>query len=351
MIISFNALVNTISEAAQLFKSNLVSLLVLQARKCYNEGVDAYIAADIGGTQIRVAVYAADGDHTPLNQKRIPTTGVEQTPVERLTGLIKELWPSDQKVVAVGAAAPGYVDSEHGIIYDSPNIPGWVDLNLQGLLQDRFKVPVFVGNDANLAAMGEWKFGAGRGHHHLLYLTISTGIGGGVIQNDRLLLGSRGLAAEFGHVTVVPDGPVCGCGQRGHLEAVASGPAISRYVADQLAQGVPSMLLEGPLPSARDISLAAEQGDELARSAITRSGTFIGQALADFLHLFNPSIVIFGGGVSRSGPMLLDPVRAALPQRIMSPEYVRNLVITTAALGDDAGLVGAFALAQAYVHS
>jgi glucokinase len=246
-------------------------------------------------------------------------------------------------------AAPGFVNSDLGIVYDSPNIQGWVDLNLRDLLEDEFKVPVMVANDANLAAMGEWRFGAGQGHHHLLYLTISTGIGGGVIQNDQLLLGTRGLAGEFGHVTVLPDGPLCGCGQRGHLEAISSGTAISRFVSEQLAQGVPSMLLPGPHPTAREISLAAQQGDSLARAALTRAGTFLGYALADFLHLFNPSIVIFGGGVSRSGPLLLDPVRAALPQRIMSAEYTRNLILTTAALGDDAGLVGALALAQSVI--
>jgi glucokinase len=266
--------------------------------------------------------------------------------VERLASLIRELWPANSEVIAIGVVAPGFVDSARGIVYGSPNIPGWVDLNLKQLLQERFNVPVFVGNDANLAAMGEWRYGAGVGHHNLIYMTVSTGIGGGVIMDDRLLLGESGLATEIGHITVVPEGPRCGCGKRGHLEAVASGTAIARYVSNKLAKGAVSTLLSGTNPSSREIGLAAEQGDALARAALTRAGTYIGHALADLLHVFNPSIVIIGGGVSRTGSLLLDPIRAAVPQRVMSSEYTRGLVITTAALGDDSGLIGALTLAQ-----
>lgn len=308
--------------------------------------MDSYIAADIGGTHIRVAVYPANTEIIPRKQKRIATTDVETTAVERLAALIRELWPEEGKVRAIGVATPGFIDSANGVVIHAPNIPGWEDLPLRDLLSSRFNVPVHVGNDANLAALAEWRYGAGQGHHDLLYLTISTGIGGGVIIGNQLLVGTRGMAAEFGHVTMMPDGPVCGCGERGHLEAIASGTAIARYVADQLAKGATSMLLEGPHPTAREIGLAAEQGDPLARAALTRAGTFIGYALADFLHLFNPSIVIFGGGVSQSGPLLLDPIRAAMAQRVMSTEYTQNLVLATAALGDDAGLIGAYTLAQ-----
>src|SRR5690606_30569503 len=117
---------------------------------------------------------------------------------------------------------PGFIDSANGVVIHAPNIPGWEDLPLRDLLSSRFNVPVHVGNDANLAALAEWRYGAGQGHHDLLYLTISTGIGGGVIIGNQLLVGTRGMAAEFGHVTMMPDGPVCGCGERGHLEAIAS---------------------------------------------------------------------------------------------------------------------------------
>ena len=237
-----------------------------------------------------------------------------------------------------------------GVIHQCPNIPGWEKLPLVSILEKRFGVPVKLGNDANMAAVGEWRYGAARGHHNIIYLTISTGIGGGVILNDRLVLGAHGLAAELGHVTIDPDGPMCGCGHRGHIEAFASGTAIARYVTEQLAQGVASMLSEIANPSGRDITMAAEQGDPLAISALARAGTFIGLALANYLHIFNPSIVILGGGVSKSGNFLLEPLRASLAKHILSPEYLNGLVITTAALGDDAGLMGALALASGTVN-
>lgn len=303
-----------------------------------------YIAVDIGGTNIRAALYPEDGID-PLQQKRIATQG-EGSVVERMIGLIAELWPAGDAVQAIGAAAPGPLDPKAGIIFTAPNIPGWNNLPLKQILEDRFHVPVGLGNDANLAALGEWKYGAGKGYHNLIYLTISTGIGGGVIVDDRLLLGEKGLAAELGHLTVIPDGPMCNCGHRGHLEAVASGTAIARYVREKLAQGWPSTLQSIESPTAKDVSLAAHNGDELSMHALERAGTLIGQALADYLHIFNAQIFILGGGVTRSGDYLLKPLEKALRYNVISPEYVRDLVITAPALGDDTGLLGALALAR-----
>jgi glucokinase len=140
----------------------------------------------------------------------------------------------------VSLAVAGPSDPYKGIVIEAPNIAGWINLPIKNLLERQFNAPVSLGNDANLAALAEWKFGAGRGHHHLIYITVSTGIGGGVIIDDRLLLGHRGLAAELGHVTVVPDGPPCGCGQRGHLETFSAGPGIARWIEEQLLQGVTS---------------------------------------------------------------------------------------------------------------
>ena len=299
----------------------------------------------LAGTQLRAALYPA-GETKALIQKRTPTRSKDQSPIDRLLDLLQTVWPADGKVRAIGMAAPGPTNPRRGIIYAAPNIKGWENLPLAQIVQDRFKVPTLLGNDANMAALGEWKFGAGRGYQHVLYITISTGIGGGVIEDGRLLLGCQGLAAEIGHVTVLPDGPLCGCGQRGHLEALASGTAIARYVAEQLASGVPSLLSEQPNPTARDVSLAAENGDPLAKSALARAGTYLGHAIADYLHLYNPQVIILGGGVSRSGALLIEPLRASLADRVISPEYLHGLVITTAELGDEAGLMGALALAQ-----
>lgn len=304
-----------------------------------------FIAVDIGRTQMR-AGYFRSGNLTPSKIERVSTRHPSMTPLERLFGLIESTWPKDGCVDAIGVAAAGPLDSYAGIVREAPNIPGWVDIPLRKYLEDRFNVTVALGNDANLAAMGEWKFGAGQGHHYLIYITVSTGIGGGVIIAERLLLGANGLAAELGHITVVPGGPMCGCGQRGHLEALASGPAIASWVEQELSQGVPSSLKLGTYLTAKQIGEAALQGDSLAIAAISRAGSYLGQAIADFLHIFNPTIVIIGGGVSQMGDLLLNPIRATVREHVLSPYYVENLTITTAALGDNAGLMGALALAQ-----
>jgi glucokinase len=304
-----------------------------------------HIAVDVGGTQLRAACYAYES-LKPVQVKRIATQSGGETPLERLKSLIASVWPENCDVDAIGVAAPGPLDSNEGVVMAAPNIPGWVDLPLKKLLEERFKIPVIVGNDANLAAVGEWKYGAAKGHHHLIYLTISTGIGGGVIIDDRLLLGDRGLAAELGHVTVIHDGPLCGCGQRGHLEAIASGTAIARWVEEELKRGsVSSMVNERPV-TAKAVSKAAHAGDLLAIAALDRAGRYIGQALADYLHIFNPTAVILGGGVVQSGNLLLDPLKEALKRHVLTKHYLDRLTISTAELGDDAGLMGALAKAR-----
>jgi glucokinase len=306
--------------------------------------VKNYIVADVGGTHIRAALFSTES-HIPKTVIKIYTVG-QDTPHDRLINLIASLAPQDEEIAAITVAAPGPLDPYEGIIYEAPNIPAWDNLPLRKLLEDRFHVPVAIGNDANLAALGEWRYGAGIGHRHLVYITVSTGIGGGVIIDNQLLLGVHGLAAELGHVTVLADGPLCGCGKRGHLEALTSGPAIARWVEHQLNQGVLSVLAKNRPVTAKDVSFAANQGDELAKAALARGGTYLGVAVASFLHIFNPTMIIIGGGVSQSGDAFFGPMRAAMRENVMSPKYLDDLIITTAALGDDVGLIGALALAQ-----
>lgn len=303
-----------------------------------------YIVADVGGTHIRTACFPIQS-HVPTTVKRTSTKG-PNTPHERLIELIASVAPKDEEIAAITVAAPGPLDPFEGIIYEAPNIPGWNNLPLKKLIQDQFKVPVAIGNDANLAALGEWRFGAGVGHRHLVYITVSTGIGGGVIIDNQLLLGAHGLAAELGHITVVPDGPLCGCGKRGHLEAVTSGPAIARWVEQELSQGIPSVLPANRPITAKDVSLAASKGDELAQAALARGGTYLGIAIADYLHIFNPTVVIIGGGVSQSGESFFKPIRKAMSEHVISSKYLENLILTPSSLGDDVGLMGALALAQ-----
>ena len=308
------------------------------------------LAIDIGGTQMRAACYPAEG-LTPVQLARTSTQKGKlgkgpEAPVERLYELIESIWPKDAPVGAISVAVPGPVNPFKGVLLEAPNIPGWNDLPLQELLHTRFSTPVLIGNDANLAALGEWKYGAGRGHHHMIYLTISTGIGGGIIVDDRLLLGVQGLAAEVGHVTVMPDGPLCGCGGYGHLEALASGTAIANWVQEQISQGSQTGLSADQAITARQISDSALLGDELCISALERAGYFLGIAVANLLQTFNASAVIFGGGVSKSGELLFGPMSSSLKRHIMNPHYLDNLVITTAAFGDEAGLIGALALGR-----
>ncbi len=304
------------------------------------------VAIDIGGTQLRAAVYPLTGT-TPITVQRTPTLGMEDGVFERLTALVDSVWPIEL-ADAISVAAPGPVDPYNGTIISTPNIPAWTNYPLAEMLSKRYKVPAYLGNDANLAALGEWKYGAGQGHHDVLYLTISTGIGGGVISSDMLIEGSRGMATELGHVTVLSDGPVCSCGVRGHLEAVASGPAIARYVLEQISAGRLSTLSSVKNLTAREVAGAARQGDELAKEAFVRAGNFIGLAVAEFLHIFNPSIVIFGGGVTQSGSLILDPITESMKRNIMDPSYLYGLQLATVKLGDDAGLLGA--LAQAHMR-
>ncbi len=303
------------------------------------------ISVDIGGTQIRAGLYRRDSLNA-LRVEKIKTLANEAGVYNRLEGLIASIWPSEETVDAIGLASPGPLDPHSGTIIATPNIKEWRNFPLAQKLNEKFGVPVFMDNDANLACLGEWKFGAGQGHHNVLFLTISTGIGGGVIAHDRLLQGFHGLAAELGHVTVLPDGPLCGCGKKGHVEAIASGPAIAGFVSTQIKSGRTSTLSRQAHISSHDVMLAAKEGDELAIEAMNRAGYYLGLAVANYLAIFDPSIVIFGGGVSQSGPILFDPFNASLNENVFDPTYLKNLVIAKAALGDDAGLLGALALAM-----
>jgi glucokinase len=301
------------------------------------------IAIDVGGTHLRAAAYAPDSQ-VPLKHQRTKTHAPNEKIFDRMAALVEAVWTG--KVDAIGVSSPGPLDSRIGVVMAPPNMKEWHDFPLTTNLTKRFGVPAYLDNDANLAGLAEWKFGAGRGHHDVLYLTISTGVGGGVILGDRLLQGHHGLAAELGHVTVAVgrSAPICGCGFRGHLEAFSSGTGIEHYVADELAAGRKSSL--AGKPSARTIADAANAGDKLAIKAYARAGEYLGISVANYLHIFDPSIVILGGGVSMSGALLFEPFEASLRKHVFHPRYLEGLVITKAELGDDAGLLGALALAR-----
>lgn len=294
---------------------------------------------------MRAAAYSLDSIK-PIVYYKIPTTAPDEAVFDRLVGLIHSVWQDNIKIAAIVVSSAGPLDPKTGYIFDAPNIPGWKNFPLGEKLAEEFSVPIYVGNDANLAALGEWNFGCGAGHKDLIYLTISTGIGGGIICNNQLVEGANGLASELGHITVMPDGPVCSCGKRGHLEAISSGPAIVDYVNEKIENGTETLLVRSDTLSAFDVAIAARNGDQLAFQAYSRAGFYLGQALADFIHILNPSIIILGGGVSLSGPLLFDPMIEKLQLEIMDPSYMQDLKIVPTVLGDDAGLLGALALGR-----
>lgn len=310
---------------------------------CYNHRMTVTIALDIGGTNMRAAVFPENSEK-PIKHTLVTTYINGKTSVDRIVDLIRDVIPPGEEVDAIGIAVPALIDPKQGDIIVAVNLPEFIGVPIPQIIQNTFGVPVLMGNDANLAAMGEWHYGAGKGHQHLVYLTIGTGVGGSVIIEGRLLVGHHGLAPELGHVTVLPDGPLCVCGQRGHLEALVSGTAIAAYVAEQLKEGRPSAL-KGK-PDTKTISQAAWLGDPLAQEAFNRAGHYLGLAIANFIMIFNPSIVILGGGVSQAGELLLNPVQKTVRQSVMSDHFLQDLIITSAALGDDAGLFGALALAR-----
>lgn len=303
------------------------------------------IGVDLGGTQIRAIRTDLDGEKVVRFQLPTEAKSGGEAVLERIFTATEEVMREvePEEVVGIGIGAPGPMDAE-GRIYDPPNLPDWGDFSLTERIRDRFDRPAFAGNDANLAALGEHRFGAGQGVDDMVYMTVSTGIGGGIISGGRLLLGARGYAAEIGHQTLVIDGPICGCGQPGHLEALASGPSIARNAKERLAAGASSTIADfGGEITGESITKAAQAGDELARELFAETGFYIGLGLVNLIHILEPQRVLIGGGVSQAGDFLFEPIRETVHQRVMSPIY-RVVEIVPAALGADVGLMGAVAL-------
>lgn len=245
--------------------------------------------------------------------------------------------------IAIGVAGP--VDARSGMLQNPPNLPGWTSVPVARLFEERYGIASVVANDANLAALGEHRYGAGRGSLDMIYITVSTGIGGGVIAGGRLLLGHCGFAGEIGHMSVDMQGPACACGNVGCLEVLASGTAIARRAREALSSGGESIL--GQLPpervTAEAVAEAARAGDALSQRLLAEAGATLGIGLVNLAHLFNPQRVIIGGGVSNAGDHLWTPMVETVRRRGMTACH-REMEILRAALGDDAGLMGGIAL-------
>ena len=302
--------------------------------------MDAIITLDIGGTNIRCALFHTEEDD-PVSIDKTNTITEDESAIERIIQIIEKNWPKDRKVVGIAAAAPGSIDVIQNKVILAPNVDGWKNFELGKILQEHFNVKVLVNNDARMAAIGEWKRGAGRGHNNIIYYTVSTGLGGGVITGGQVLQGAFGIATELGHIVLDDNGPVCGCGKKGHFEAFSSGTGIKNFVHQKINEGVPT-IIQSKMPNSKEIANAARQGDSLAKLAFGQAGYYLGIGVSNYLHIFNPSCVIFGGGVTQSWDLIDQPFRKSLEEHVLNANYLRDLKIALAELGDNAGLIGTY---------
>lgn len=304
------------------------------------------IGVDVGGTKIAVAVVSREGKI--LNEVRYPTQAIPPDRlVETIARAITEV-KGDTEVGGACVAVPGLILASENKVIFAPNLHEIEGIRLDEELGSRTGLSVTVENDANAAAWGEFRFGAGSGVDHLVFITLGTGVGGGVISHGVLLRGAQGAGGELGHIILQPGGPLCGCGNLGCLEALASGTAIQRR-AREVANENPNSAL-GRLATDRqvlgeDVSKLARQGDEAALQVLEETGTWLGVGLAGFVNVFNPEVVAIGGGASRAGDFILDPARKEMYLRARSPS--RDLVeIKEATLGPESGILGGAALAR-----
>ncbi len=307
------------------------------------------LAVDLGGTNLRVAVVGTDGS---LSHRQHAPTAAELGPdsvLERMAKLIQSVaadagLPPD---APVGIASPGPINPREGVVYFTPNLPGWRNVPLGPRIEQLTGRPTVTANDANCAGLGEVAFGAARGRTDVIYLGIGTGVGGAVISGGHLVDGVRGLGAELGHMCVAMDGPRCTCGGIGCLEAYVAGWAIARegeMVATTADGEAIRRAAEGGSIHAGTIAVAARAGDEVARTLLARAGRALGVAIGTLTNIFNPELVVIGGGVARVGDHLLQPAREIVSSHCFHAMR-EDLRIVDATLGDDGGLFGAAALA------
>ncbi len=309
------------------------------------------LALDIGGTSFRLAL--ADGKAKILRRRSGPTWPAEgpEACLGRVKREIEELLSGldIEAIGGMGVGTAGPLELESGMLLHPPNLPGWHQVPLKSMLEESLGFPVWLRNDVDLGALGEHRFGAGRGFDQLVYLALGTGIGGGVIVGGKLLSGTRVSAMEAGHMVISPDGPRCNCGRRGCLESLASGTAIARRAKERLLRGENSHitdLVDTDLRrvTAKLVTRAAKEGDALAQQVLEEAGRWLGIGVVNLILLFDPQVVIIGGGVAGAGKFILEPVRQAVRQWIL-PYFGREVPVVPSKLGDNANLRGAIALA------
>lgn len=308
---------------------------------------EVLVGIDIGGT--KVALATSDPEGRIIARDRFPTR-VELGPraiIEAIIGRVKKLaTQSGGSIKAIGVGCGGPLDPAAGVILSPPNLPGWDRVPLGEMLAGALGAPAYVDNDANAAALGEYRFGAGAGCQVFVYVTVSTGIGGGVVVDGALVHGVGAGAGEIGHQTILPDGPPCNCGNRGCLEALASGTAIARRARERLREPWHTTLLGvGDAPvTAEDVARAARTKDPLALEIWRECVGYLGIGLANVITILAPEVVVVGGGVAGAGDLLFNPLREAVQRRVFLVP-LSGVSIVPSRLGDDVGVIGALTLA------
>ncbi len=306
---------------------------------------EAIIAVDLGGTRIRAARLNQNLD---IEMREETLTEVERgldDTLERFKNMVRAVWPTDgTKVTGIGVSSPGPLNPITGVIVAPPNLTGWHNVPLGDILHETFGVPVYVGNDANVAGLAETVMGAAQGYRHVIFMTVSTGIGGGVIIDGKMLLGKTGLGAEVGHI-IIQSSP-----EPFRLEQETAGPALALKAKARIDAGEQSLIkdmVKGDLDqiSGATVGRAAKSGDALALEIVREAGRVLGLGMVSILHLFNPEIMVFGGSVSDNlGELLLGPMREAIHKYCIDASYWQDLRIVPAALGENVSIFGAAAL-------
>jgi len=311
------------------------------------------LGIDLGGTKILTAVVDTHGkmrsrDHsiTPAKEGR---EAVVKSILESVGRALDQANIGTTDLAAIGVGAPGLSNPGTGILFTSPNLPGWKDIPLRDIIEKELGKKAFLINDANAAAVGELYFGAGRGTQNFIYITISTGIGGGIIIDGKIYTGFSGTAGEVGHMVIDDDGPACNCGNRGCWETLASGTALAREARHRIKEGAATLILQlagGDVENinAEVIQEAALAGDKLAIELIERTAYYLGVGLANLINIFNPEVIVIGGGLSNIGDMLLKPAFKEAGHRAFKQPY-QAVRFARAGLGRNSGVLGAAAFA------
>ena len=309
------------------------------------------IGIDVGGTKVLGGVVDESGVVLARARKDTPRQGGKAL-TQTIAETVKELM-AQHKVKSVGVSAAGFVSSDRKTMLATPNIADWDDVDLDSELKSLIGLPIVIENDANAAAWGEAKFGAGRNQNHMMMLTVGTGIGGGIVVDGQLYRGAFGTAAEFGHMRVVPEGHICGCGARGCFEQYASGNALLRHAREAInasPEVARNLLSRGDGTVAgltgQIITQAAQEGDPIALAAFNTTGQWLGAGIASLAVLLDPACVVIGGGVIDAGEILLAPTRESLERTMPFAGKHPYPELIAAELGNDAGLVGVADLAR-----